>query len=76
MMEEILAIYQGYLAEAEPDSKAAVAYNEIVTILQNSTDVLTIKNRLHAAELMSSTSEMQLIYQAARYRVERILWQR
>lgn len=73
-MEDILAIYQGYLKQAEPDSMAHEAYDTIVDILQSSTDVLYIKNILHATELNMMTSEAKMIFQAARYRVERVLW--
>lgn len=73
-MSELLQIYQGYVEQAEPDSMAREAYSAIVSILQSSTSVEDTKNLLHATELSLVTSEMKTIFQAARYRVERVLW--
>jgi len=72
-MENMLETYQGYLQQAEPDSSGAVAYGMIVDQLQNARSSLDAKNAIHTFEIMSSTSEQKAIFQAARYRLERMI---
>ena len=72
-MDKLLETYWHYAQEAEPGSAAHTAYSMIVDQLEHALSILEAKNAIHTFELMASSSETALIFQAARYRLEHLL---